>query len=121
MTKLALLLLLAPLAAFAQGSVDWVSKPVAELQLLDKVTARISTLRAPVGQATQFGALTIRVTACNARPPDEVPDASAFLEVSDSRRANGFQEVFRGWMFANAPAVNMLEHPVYDLRVTDCK
>ena len=114
-------LLLAPAVALAQGSGDWVPKPMAELQLLDKVTARISTLRARVGQATQVGTLTIRVAACNARPPDEVPDASAFLEVSDGRRANGFQEVFRGWMFANAPAVNMLEHPVYDLRVIDCK
>jgi hypothetical protein len=118
-------LLLVPVIAQAQaqtqGSGDWVPKPMAELQLLDKVTARISTLRAPVGQATQVGTLTIRVTACNARPPDEVPDASAFIEVSDGRRATGFQDVFRGWMFANAPGVNMLEHPVYDLRVIDCK
>jgi hypothetical protein len=123
--RLALALLaslaLLPVSALAQGAADWVPKQQAELQLLDKVTARISVLRAPVGQATQFGALTIRVTACNARPPDEVPDAAAFLEVSDGRRASGFQEVFRGWMFANAPGVSMLEHPVYDLRVLDCK
>jgi hypothetical protein len=29
--------------------------------------------------------------------------------------------VFRGWMFANAPGVSMLEHPVYDVRVLDCR
>ena len=28
---------------------------------------------------------------------------------------------FRGWMLANAPAAHMLEHPVYDLRILDCR
>ena len=48
-------------------------------------------------------------------------DAAAFLEMTDSRRAAGAQQVFRGWMFANAPGVSMLEHPVYDVRVLDCR
>ena len=100
---------------------DWEPRQGAELQVLDKVTARISVVRAGVGQAARYGTLTITVRACNARPPDEVPDAAAFLEMSDSRRAAGAQQVFRGWMFANAPGVNMLEHPVYDVRVLDCR
>lgn len=126
-TLLAALLLL-PLSAFAQQATqpqpqdqDWLPKRVAELQMLDKVTARVTVLRAPVGQPVQFGALTILVRACDARPPDEVPDAAAFLEMTDSRRPADAQEVFRGWMFANAPGVNMLEHPVYDVRVLDCR
>ncbi|MBX6746574.1 MAG: DUF2155 domain-containing protein [Acetobacteraceae bacterium] len=124
-TLLAALLLL-PLSAFAQEATqpqpqDWLPKRVAELQMLDKVTARVTVLRAPVGQPMQFGALTILVRACDARPPDEVPDAAAFLEMTDSRRPADAQEVFRGWMFANAPGVNMLEHPVYDVRVLDCR
>jgi len=121
MTRAALVALLLGATLAPASAQEWVPRRTAELQLLDKVTARISVLRAPVGQATGFGTLSIRVAACNARPPDEVPDAAAFLEVSDSRRAAGQQEVFRGWMFANAPAVSMLEHPVYDLRVLDCK
>lgn len=100
---------------------DWVPKKDAELQVLDKVTARISVLKAPVGQSARYGTLTILVRACNARPPDDVPDAAAFLEMADSRRASGSQQVFRGWMFANAPGVSMLEHPVYDVRVLDCR
>lgn len=110
-------------ASLAGGSAaqDWVPRQGAELQVLDKVTARISVLKAPVGQAAQYGTLTIVVRACNARPPDEVPDAAAFLEMIDSRRSGGSQQVFRGWMFANAPGVSMLEHPVYDVRVLDCR
>ena len=100
---------------------DWVPRQTAELQVLDKVTARISVLKADVGQAARYGTLAILVRACNARPPDEVPDAAAFLEMTDSRRAQGSQQVFRGWMFANAPGVSMLEHPVYDVRVLDCR
>lgn len=116
----ALLCLAAPPGQDAAAQ-DWVARQGAELQVLDKVTARISVLRAGVGQAAQYGTLTILVRACNARPPDEVPDAAAFLEMTDSRRTAGAQQVFRGWMFANAPGVSMLEHPVYDVRVLDCR
>jgi hypothetical protein len=118
---LAALVVLAAPARDAAAQQEWVPRQTAELQVLDKVTARISVVRATVGQAAQYGTLTIAVRACNARPPDEVPDAAAFLEMTDSRRAAGAQRVFRGWMFANAPGVSMLEHPVYDVRVLDCR
>ncbi|WP_235907904.1 DUF2155 domain-containing protein [Siccirubricoccus phaeus] len=114
-----LVLRLAPAAA--QDGEEWQPKRTAELQLLDKVTARISVLRATVGQPASFGTLSINIAACNARPPDEVPDAAAWMEVRDSRRPAETQLVFRGWMFANNPAVSMLEHPVYDLRILECK
>jgi hypothetical protein len=110
--------LLAPMPALAQG---WVPQRVAELQALDKVTARVVTLRAPIGQPERFGSLTVTVRACNARPPDEVPDATAWLEITDSRPPANGGAVFRGWMFANAPGVNMLQHPVYDIRLIECR
>ena len=120
---LALLLIAAPAAApppaAAQGP-GWVPARVAELQALDKVTARISVLEAPVDQVVEFGTLRIRVGACNRRPPDDPPDSAAWLEVRDTRP--GAAEVpFRGWMFAASPGLNMLEHPVYDLRVLSCR
>jgi hypothetical protein len=120
---LALLLIAAPAAApppaAAQGP-GWVPARVAELQALDKVTARISVLEAPVDQVVSFGTLRIRVGACNRRPPDDPPDSAAWLEVRDTRP--GAAEVpFRGWMFAASPGLNMLEHPVYDLRVLACR
>lgn len=115
----AIVVLVAPLQNAAAQ--EWVPRQDAELQVLDKVTARISVLHAGVGQTAQYGTLSILVRACNARPPDEVPDAAAFLEMTDSRRAADAQRVFRGWMFANAPGVSMLEHPVYDVRVLDCR
>ncbi|RAI58295.1 DUF2155 domain-containing protein [Roseicella frigidaeris] len=112
----AALLLGAARPAAAQG---WEPKRAAQLQLLDKVTARVTVLKARVGEPAQFGTLTIDVRACNARPVGEVPDAAAWMEITDSLRGNA--AVFRGWMFANAPGVSMLEHPVYDLRILDCQ
>jgi hypothetical protein len=99
----------------------WSPQRVAELQALDKVTARVITLRAALNQPERFGTLTISVRACNARPPDEVPDAAAWMEITDSRAPANGAAVFRGWMFANSPGVNMLQHPVYDIRLMECR
>lgn len=117
MRRLALAFTLAAMPAFAQGP-GWIPAQTAELQALDKVTARISTIEARVGQTVRFGTLEIEVAACHRRPADEQPDAAAWLTVKDNR-LNG-QRVFAGWMFAASPALNMLEHAVYDLRVLEC-
>ncbi|MFC0385041.1 DUF2155 domain-containing protein [Muricoccus vinaceus] len=113
-----------PSQGFDQGppaEAGWVRKRTAQLQALDKVTARITLLDATVGEAVRFGSLSITVRACSARPPDEVPDAAAFIEVRDDLLAATAPLAFRGWMLANAPAAHMLEHPVYDLRILDCR
>jgi hypothetical protein len=114
------LLLAAGLPGLAQAQ-GWVERRTAELQALDKVTARITVITAQVGQPTRFGTLTIHLRACHARPPDEVPDAAAWMEITDSLSPPGSGPVFQGWLFAASPAVNMLEHPVYDLRVLNCR
>jgi hypothetical protein len=117
--RLALALTLLAGGALAQA--DWQPRRVAELQALDKVTARTTRLTAQLDQPLAFGTLAITVRACGARPPDEVPDAAAFLEIRDNRAGADAPPVFRGWMFANNPAVSMLEHPVYDIRVLECR
>jgi hypothetical protein len=50
-----------------------------------------------------------------------VPDSAAWFEMTDSRAPPGSPPAFRGWMFAEAPGVNMLEHPVYDVRILSCR
>jgi len=92
----------------------------AVLQGLDKVTARISTVRAPVGEPVRFGSLHIVVRACHKRPPEETPESAAFLEVDDVKPGEPPVRVFSGWMFASSPALSALEHPVYDVTVVDC-
>lgn len=115
------LLALALLPGLALAQAGWERRQIAELQALDKVSARVSVFPVPVGQTMRFSTLTIFVRACHVRPREEVPDAAAWMEVLDERAGAGAPPVFTGWMFAAAPAVNMLEHPVYDLRVLTCR
>ena len=94
---------------------------LAVLQGLDKVTARISTIEAPVGDVVRFGTLEIIARVCDKRPPEETPESAAFLDIWEVRRGEPPAGVFRGWMFASSPALSALEHPVYDVWVLDCR
>jgi hypothetical protein len=96
----------------------WVAKTTAHLVLLDKIRAQPSTLDIAVGATGTFETLTIKVRSCYTRPPDQPADATAFVEVTDSR---GQRDVFKGWVLANTPAVSQMEHPVYDLRLVACR
>ena len=128
--------------AFLAGVLGWAipadAETVAVLQGLDKTTARISTLEAPVDRSVRFGTLVITVRACVKRPPEEPPQTAAFLQIDEVRpgdRAiadNGAdarggvtvalpKRVFSGWMFAQSPAISALEDPVYDVNLLDCK
>ena len=91
------------------------------LQGLDKVTARVSTIEARLGDTAKFGALEIIVRACDKRPPEETPESAAFLDVWEVRPGEPAGSIFRGWMFASSPALSALQHPVYDVWLLDCK
>lgn len=93
---------------------------VAVLQGLDKVTARVSTLHAPIGVTIRFGTLEVIVRHCEKRPPEEPPESAAFLDIWEAREGEAAVSLFRGWMFASSPALSALEHPVYDVWVLDC-
>ena len=92
----------------------------AVLQGLDKVTARVSTLSAPVGATVRFGTLEVIVRHCDKRPPEETPESAAFVDIWQARPGESAVSLFRGWMFASSPALSALEHPVYDVWVLDC-
>ena len=111
-------LLLPPAAA---GPAAAFSADTAVLQGLDKITGRVSTIEAPVGTGVRFGSLSITARRCERTPPEEPPEASAFLEIVDAKPGEAPVKLFEGWMFASSPAVSALEHPVYDVWVIDCK
>ena len=94
---------------------------VAVLQGMDKVTARVSTIEAPVGTVVKFGALEIIARNCDKRPPEETPESAAFLDIWEVHPGEAAVSLFRGWMFASSPALSAMEHPVYDVWVLDCK
>lgn len=109
-------------AALTLGAVApaWAAD-IAVLQGLDKITARVSTFEAPIGQPARFGTLAIVARTCQKKPPEEPPESAAFVEVTDMKPGEAAVTLFRGWMFASSPAVSALEHPVYDVWIVDCR
>lgn len=100
---------------------EWIPQPIAVLQGLDKVTARISTVTAPVGETVGFGSLLITVETCQMHPPTLPPENAVFLVVDDQPPDEQPRRVFSGWMFGSSPGLNALEHPVYDVWVLSCR
>jgi hypothetical protein len=103
-----------------------VRAPAAVLRVLDKVTAETMAFEAPVGRRVRYKSLVFEVKACVTRDAaDPQPQPSVYLVVtSDAGVATGAalapRQVFKGWMFANAPGVSALEHPVYDAWLVAC-
>jgi len=95
-------------------------KPAAELQGLDKVTARTQRFFAPVGETTRFGTLGITVGDCLVNTPDAPPEAAAYLTIIDHKPGQSEQKLFAGWMFASTPALSAMDDGVYDVRVLAC-
>jgi hypothetical protein len=113
------LVLLITLAGSALG--ETTPEPVALLQGLDKITARVSKFEVPVGAPVQFGTLALRVRDCEKSSPEDAPESAAFVEIDETRAGGIRNRVFSGWMFASSPALSALEHPVYDVILLDCK
>jgi hypothetical protein len=96
----------------------WQPQGIAVLQLLDKVDAQSATLTIKAGEAAKYGALTIAVRACDVSAPNGRPDATAFLDISDS---HADLPSFHGWVLKSDPSVSMLQHPIFDVRVLGCR
>ena len=91
------------------------------MQGLDKVTARVSTITMTIGEVVRFGTLEIAVGHCDKRPPEDTPESAVFVESRQVRPGETSVSLFNGWMFASSPALNALEHPVYDVWALDCR
>ncbi len=87
---------------------------------LDKITGRTIKFDAAIGETVQFGALQVTPRACYTRPPTEPTNTDAFVEVDEVTLQGEIKRIFTGWMFASSPGLNAVEHPIYDVWLTDC-
>jgi len=104
-------------AAFA----DKIKHPIAVFAGLDKITGRIITFEVAINETVQFGSLQITPRVCYSRPPTEAPQTDVFAEVDEVAENKTYHRIFTGWMFADSPGMHGVEHPVYDIWLTDCK
>ena len=88
---------------------------------LDKITGRIITFDAAIGETVQFGALQVTPRICYTRPPTETSNTDAFIEVDEVTLQGEVKRIFTGWVFAASPGLHAVEHPIYDVWLTDCK
>jgi hypothetical protein len=100
---------------------DKIPNQIAVFAALDKVTARIQPLEVPLGKTMKFGGLKITPRACFTRPSTEEPLTSSFVEVDEVQLDKTEKRIFTGWMFAQNPGVHAVEHPVFDVWLTNCK
>lgn len=88
---------------------------------LDKITAKTIRFAVPVNKTVLFGTLEVTPRVCYTKPPTEPPQTTSFVEVSERRHQGGKRRIFTGWMFAASPGLHAVEHPVYDVWLTNCR
>jgi hypothetical protein len=98
-----------------------VANPIAIFSGLDKIMGQTTTFEAKIGEEKQFGSLIVKADVCNTRPITEDPKTVSFVEVDEILTDKSRKRIFSGWMFAESPGLNAVEHPLYDVWLTGCK
>ena len=104
-----------------ESKVERVANPVAEFSGIDKITGRIINFDVYIDETVQFGALQVTPRVCYSRPGAEAPKTDSFVEVDEITLDRKIRRIFTGWMFAESPGINAVEHAVYDVWLKGCK
>ncbi len=111
-----------PLVASAEAvDAARLSNAVAVFSGIDKITGRITTFDVYIGETVQFGALQVTPRVCYSRDDTEAQKITTFVEVEEITLDRKIRRIFTGWMFADSPGLNAVEHPVYDVWLQSCK
>lgn len=98
-----------------------ISNAVAVFAGLDKITGRVTTFDVYLNETVQFGALQVTPKVCYSRDDTEAQKVDGFVEVDEITLDRKIRRIFTGWMFADSPGLNAVEHPIYDVWLTGCK
>lgn len=113
---------LAGFATMAAAAVDdRIQNPIAVFSGLDKITGQTTTFEIKIGEEKRFGGLIVKPDICYSRPVTEEPKTTSFVEVDELDANAARKRVFTGWMFAESPGLNAVEHPIYDVWLTACR
>jgi hypothetical protein len=107
------------LATSAQA--ERLKNPIAVFAGLDKITGITTTFEIPIGEERRFGGLIVKPNACLSSPTTEEPKTTSFVRVDQIESDNSRKNIFSGWMFAESPGLNAVEHAIYDVWLTGCR
>lgn len=99
---------------------------VATLGLINKRNNESREIEMSPGDVRRIGDVVLRLATCERSPPwENPPETGAFVQVDVRERSSDGEEpewrrVFSGWLFKNSPALNVVEHPIYDVWIKDC-
>ncbi len=107
-------------AALTAGATPMAER-VAVLGLLNKRNGQARDITLKPGQAVRAGDVILRLRACEKTAPwESEPYTGAFAQV-DVRESDGkWKRAFSGWLYKERPALNVVQHPVYDVWVKSC-
>jgi len=108
-------------APSAMAQSERISNPIAVFAGLDKITGVTTTFEIPIGEERRFGALIVRPNVCYTRPITEEPKTTSFVQVDQVEIDKSRKPIFSGWMFAESPGLNAVEHAIYDVWLTGCR
>ena len=120
MRRLVLVLFGLGLSANVSRAED-IHNPVAVFAGLEKVMAVTTNFEVKIGEEVKFGNLIVKADVCNTKPITEDPKTAAFVEIDEIGKDGDKKRLFSGWMFAESPGLNGLEHPVYDVWLAGCR
>jgi hypothetical protein len=98
-----------------------IANPIAVFAGLDKITGLTTSFEVKIGEEGRFGGLLVKPDACYSREITEEPKTTSFVEVDELEGDKSRKRIFSGWMFAESPGLNAVEHPVYDVWLTGCR
>lgn len=118
----------------------------ANIQILNKIDGFTYVYETRIGAKMEFKNIEIITRACFKSVPGELPENKLLLEVYEVQRElantapvkdDAFNDdkvqavnadsqlnkinLFNGWMFSSTPSLNPLEHPIYDIRLLNCR
>ena len=117
----------APPPAAAAGIGTPMKDRVATLGLLNKRNNISRDIEMKPGESRRVGDVVIRLSACERTAPwENTPETGAFVQVVVHERKDAdspleWRRIFSGWLFKNSPSLNVVEHPIYDVWVKDCR
>lgn len=118
---IAALAVLASFSVCGTALAERISNRVAVFAGIDKISGRITTFDVYIDETVKFGQLEITPRVCYSRPVTEQPKTTAFLEVDEITLDRRIRRIFTGWMFAESPGLNAIEHPINDVWLKGCK
>jgi hypothetical protein len=114
-------LLISLMALPASAHAETVKNPLAQFSGLDKITGLTTQFEIKINEEAKFGSLIVKPFVCNTRPITEEPKTASFVQVQDVAADGSKKMIFSGWMFAESPGLNAVEHPTFDVWLTGCR